>query len=593
MTATIRSFAFVAALAVLSFLQACGGGGGGDTAPPVATDTTPPSVLSATPANGATGVPANAFISLTVSEPLRCGPTVTGNFGTITGTLTCTNTADRALVVVVPSAPLTPLARYTFRFSGYQDPAGNTGPEFVSEFTVVAAADTRPPTLQSVSLADGATGVSVTLPNTVYTFDEDITCRGQVTITAPDHAAYTIVGTTTCAGKTLTFTPDPTAPKAYYGTVHTRTLPVGAVSDASGNLLAVANVGTFTTARPAVANPKLYVSLFPEADGSKAVAIVDAAAGTVKQVGFPGVPGFSMFSATVVDSMTGKVYFASKGGFKVYVRDLATDDIRPSIDLDPTLTTTHAIWAMTRTENAVCIAMSASLPLGVSQNRLRCFDPRSHAVTFDGANNSLATASMFMTGLQYVTAPAKRLYAIAALTTAMEEFFPPAGTPGTLVKLHPTSYAVEQTYAVGSVPTAFRVHDVTGQVWVANAGDKTISIVNPTSGQVETMGLGFTRTQQRPEGLLLDLARNRVFVTDGESKVYVYDLSTRREVAQFTLGVGTTVPKQLAILGNELWVTCANGTVVAINLDTLAITRTLIVGNSPVGLTSYAPSSSQ
>ncbi len=450
------------------------------------------------------------------------------------------------------------------------------------------AGDTTPPQVASVTPTEGATGVALTA-SVEATYNESLACSGVIGTVVKIAGVDAAVG---CDGaaKKMSLSPQAELPA---DTVVTATIP--AATDMAGNKGQPVTVN-YRTAKKAVATTaKLYASLVPEVDGSKAVAIVDSAAGTVKQVGFQagnGQPGFGPFCAITVDSKTAKVYFASCGGFKIYVRDLVTDDVLPSIDLDPTLARIDLVWGLALTETDVCAAMSGSVPDGVSQNRVKCFDRMTNLPTFDGANNTLAAADMFTTKLQYGTAPAKWLYAINALTTSVSQVFPPAGTPGTLVRLNPATYAVEQTYAVGSVPMAFRVHEVTGHVYVANAGDKNISIVDPTNGRTEVMDLGFTRMQQRPEDLALAMAKDRVFVSDGESKVYVYSLSGRQEVAQLSLGAGSG-PKKLAILGNELWVTCGNGMVMSIGLDSLVVTRTLALGNSPVGLASYAPGNAQ
>lgn len=450
------------------------------------------------------------------------------------------------------------------------------------------AGDTTPPQVASIIPAEGATGVALTAP-VEATYNENLDCSGVIGTVVKIAGVDAVVG---CNGpaKKMSLSPQTELPA---DTVVAATIP--AATDVAGNKGQPVTVN-YRTAKKAVATvAKLYAGLVPEVDGSKAVAIVDSAAGTVKQVGFQagsGQPGFQAFCAITVDPKTAKVYFASCGGYKIYVRDLVTDGVLPSIDLDSTLSRIDLVWGLTLTETDVCAAMSGSVPDGVSQNRVKCFDRVTNLPTFEGANNTLAAAGMFTTRLQYGTIPAKWLYAINALTTSVSQVFPPTGTPGTLVRLNPVTYAVEQTYAVGSVPMAFRVHEVTGHVYVANAGDKNVSIVDPASGRTEVMDLGFARMQQRPEDLMLAVTKDRMFVTDGESKVYAYSLSGRQEVAQLSLGAGSG-PKRLAVLGNELWVTCGNGTVVAIGLDSFTVTRTLTLGNSPIGFASYSPGSVQ
>ncbi|MFA9262775.1 MAG: Ig-like domain-containing protein [Undibacterium sp.] len=449
------------------------------------------------------------------------------------------------------------------------------------------ATDTDPPKVMSVTPANGATGV---IPTTKVeaTYDEALKCDG---VTGQTVQIAGVDATVACdsVAKKMSLTPKSALPA---DTMVTATLP--AATDMSGNKGLPVSV-TFKTAAPVAVNPKFYVGNLPAVDGSNAVTVVDMTTGSMKAINFPAVPSVIAIINAAVDTTALEAYFAGSSGYQLYVVDVATDTLKSLIKFDPTPGASHQVFGMQLVGTDICLAMSGSTPVGFSQNRLRCWSRSSHLPTFEGANNSLAAEPMFTTGLKYAAAPANKLYAVSALRSTIVGGNPvyPAGTPGVLTVVNPSGYAVEQTFSVGSVPVALDVHPTTGDVYVANAGDKNVSIVNPATGRTEVMGLGFTRTQQRPESLVLAPAKDQVFVSDGESKVYVYSLTTRREVAQFSVGVGTSIPKRLAILGNELWVTCSSGMIVVVNLDTLSVSRTVSVGLTPVAFASYAPGSAQ
>lgn len=457
------------------------------------------------------------------------------------------------------------------------------------------AGDTTPPQVASVTPTNGATGVAPTTSVEVV-YNEALKCDG--------------VGGTVMAGSyEATVHCDGTAKKM--ALAFTTQLPLGAVVpavvpggvDVAGNKADPVSV-TFTVVTPVVTSAKVYVGVIPEVDGSKAVAIIDAATGTVKHVGFQvgnGQPGFGPLYANVADPLTGKVYFAPRGGYQIYVLDLVTDAVLAPIRLDPTLTVSHFVWDLVLTETEVCAVMSASVPLGVSQNRLQCLDRWTNEVTYSGANDMLAADDMFTTRLKYVAAPTKKLYALNALRTTVlaglggSGGFPVPGTPGTLVALDPVSHTVAKTYAVGSVPVEFDVDPGNGDVWVVNAGDKTVSIVHPSTGQVETWtppAPRFADSSQRPWGIVLDPDKDRVYITDSASLVVVYELSTRRELTLVNLGLGT-FPGRLMIRGDELWIACNGGMIAIVDRDTLVVDKMIAVGAYPNAFASYAPGNAQ
>lgn len=454
-------------------------------------------------------------------------------------------------------------------------------------------ADSTPPQVMSVTPSNNATGVAPTA-KVEATYDEALNCTdvsGKIVQVAGVDATVSCDGT----AKKMSLSPKSALPA---DTLVTATIP--AATDMAGNKGLPVAV-TFKTVTPVVTSAKLYVGLNPNVDGSNAVAIVNKTTGAVKQVGFPGVPGFGPLYANVVDALAGKVYFAPRGGFKIYVLDLATDAALASIDLDPTLARNDLVWDLTLTESEVCAAMSSSRPVGASQNRLQCWDRWTNVSTFSGANNTLATSDMFTTAIRYVATPMKKIYAINAVDSAIEGSDPrhPAGTKGTLVVLNPVTKAVEQTVSVGSVPVAFDVSKTTGKVYVANSGDKTVSIVNLAAGTVETMALpNYPGMYQRPTSIVVDDGRDRLYVTDNVSSVVVYQLSTRQELTRISLaGLSAglySIPTTIKMVGSDLWVSFTGlNSLVVISADTLLVTQTVSVGSSPVAFASYAPGNAQ
>ena len=140
--------------------------------------------------------------------------------------------------------------------------------------------------------------------------------------------------------------------------------------------------------------------------------------------------------------------------------------------------------------------------------------------------------------------------------------------------LNRTTLALERKVKVGSVPVDFAVHPTSGDVWVLNGGDKSLSVVHP-NGNVETTPMsGLNESPyQRPTSILLDVGRNRAYITDWYQNVLVYDLTTRREVRRISLGTIGSSPRTMLLRGSDLYVVLTNrGTVMKVNVDTFAVT---------------------
>ena len=443
--------------------------------------------------------------------------------------------------------------------------------------------DTKAPevVLADVRPSSGATGVERDA-TIVVPFDEELACG------APVIGLFGEVnGTLTCenvGGKgklslkpTTSLNPDVVYPFTVVAT------------DRAGNR-SNPYTGSFRVRPLRALDAKAYVGTVPNTDGSDAVSVINLATGAVKSIGFPAVPGFGPLYSVVVDPVTARAYFAGWGAAKLYAVDIETDTPLPTIPIDAVQSVIHVSYGLTLTESDFCVVLSASFPVGASENRLQCWDRYSLALTYTGTNHSLADTSMITTGVRFVTQPAKKLYVINALRRTVDGGTPTAGTPGTLAVLNPTTYAVERTIPVGATPRDFAVDPVTGLIWVANAGDKTVSIVNPANGQVETMELTSFVSNQAPRGITIDRAKDRVYITDWQYSVYIYRLSTREEITRVNAGAGAYLT---SIVGNDLWVLFGDGSMVAINRDTLTVQRTVTLraNSSPNSLATYGGNS--
>ncbi len=166
--------------------------------------------------------------------------------------------------------------------------------------------------------------------------------------------------------------------------------------------------------------------------------------------------------------------------------------------------------------------------------------------------------------------------------------------------LNPGTNTVERRVAVGAVPVDFAVHPVTGDVWVLNGGDMSISIVHPDN-QVETVplsGYGERSPSNRPNNILLDPERNQFYITDAYNKVFVYNLATRKEIKQIVTGPALVGPRVMAIIGGELHVVTTNAdqtqggvggaSVVVVNREALTVTRSIYgLGFFPNAIVAY------
>ncbi len=170
---------------------------------------------------------------------------------------------------------------------------------FTSGATTPPPTDTTPPTVISVSPANGATGVA-TGTAVAVTFSEAVVPNGGVTLAVDGGAA--VAATVSVSGSTVRLTPQ----TALAASTRYRVSVGTAVRDAAGNPLATASSTTFTTATPPPSDttPPAVVSVSP-ANGATGVATGTAVAVTISEAVVPNggvtlaVDGGAAVAATV------------------------------------------------------------------------------------------------------------------------------------------------------------------------------------------------------------------------------------------------------------------------------------------------------
>jgi hypothetical protein len=221
-------------------------------------DTTPPTVSAVSPASGATGVSLATTVSATFSEAMNAA-TITATTFVLknpSGTTVAATVAYNATTRVATLTPMSPLTggptTYTATVvggtSGVKDQAGN--PLAANRTWSFTTIDTTPPTVQSTSPSNNATGVSLNGAVTV-TFSEGMTAS---TITAAgaivmkNSAGTGVLATVTYAASQRTATIKPNSSLANR-TTYTVTVKGGStgVKDAAGNAMVSDYVFSFTT----------------------------------------------------------------------------------------------------------------------------------------------------------------------------------------------------------------------------------------------------------------------------------------------------------------------------------------------------------
>jgi LmbE family N-acetylglucosaminyl deacetylase len=221
----------------------------------VAPDTTPPTASAVTPANGAGNVSLGTSVSATFSESIAPASVTSTSFVLRDGSgnaVSASVSASGSTATLQPSSNLQPSTTYTATLlsgaSGIKDTSGNAlASDYTWSFTTVDP-DTAPPTVSSVTPADGATNVSNGTSVTA-TFSEPISATS-VTATSfvlRDGNGNSVNASLSASGRTATLQPGSALQSS---TTYTATLLSGSngIKDSSGNALASDYTWSFTTA---------------------------------------------------------------------------------------------------------------------------------------------------------------------------------------------------------------------------------------------------------------------------------------------------------------------------------------------------------
>jgi YVTN family beta-propeller protein len=166
----------------------------------------------------------------------------------------------------------------------------------------------------------------------------------------------------------------------------------------------------------------------------------------------------------------------------------------------------------------------------------------------------------------------------------------PAGTDDTGSVTGPVTDAViTLRFRVGRDPSDLAVHPVTGDVYVSNTADDTVSIIDETAHRVtDTVDVG-----HEPYDITIDPTTGLVYVSNGGGEedadqdkwtgsVSVIDAETRRVVHTIVFPRGKW-PGGSAVdpSTHSLFVTNSDATVSVIDTDTNKVVATVEVGRSP------------
>lgn len=133
--------------------------------------------------------------------------------------------------------------------------------------------------------------------------------------------------------------------------------------------------------------------------------------------------------------------------------------------------------------------------------------------------------------------------------------------------------------SVGRDPQGVAVHPSSGEVYVANRGDGTVSVVqNAGCGEVNTVaGL------MSPNALVVDNLANRIYVSDSAAgQVVILDAERHQVVGRISVG---SFPDALAVDPTSGLVYVANagdGTLSVFELDTLQVVSSIDVAQGPL-----------
>jgi DNA-binding beta-propeller fold protein YncE len=437
-----------------------------------------------------------------------------------------------------------------------------------STFRCIADVDSCRPTVTSTTPQNGAVDVSAKGTVVNFTFSEPINCAG-IDGTGEVGSDVKVIVTISCRSASRTVTITPMDNRWPFG-IEAR-LTISGVQNLAGYPSLPVEVAFKT--KPVQVTPSFYIGDQKRDDGSNIVHVISPEGMITKEVVLPPVPGLNLAHRMLADHLTGQLWVMPWVTMRLYAVDLEDHQVA-TLDLSPALDTYFLLEGAFIKGADFCTALARSFTANVwtGQNKLACWNRTTKSQTLT-AKNFLAEEGMRTLRIDLV---GNKLYLVNGLDTAHDNsnFLWLPGTPGELRVLNPTTFALERKVKVGSVPVDFAVHPTSGDVWVINGGDKSLSVVHP-NGNVETMPMsGLSESAyQRPTNIVMNTGKGQVYITDGYQNLIVYDMATRREVRRIPLGTVGSSPRTMLLRGLDLYVVLTNrGTVMKVNVDTFEVT---------------------
>lgn len=411
------------------------------------------------------------------------------------------------------------------------------GPTITAARLVLADGTSRP--------AAGAVDVPAKGTKLVTAWSESLACAG----VAGEGKVGDLWMKVECSGAELSFMPGRSGEERWpFGSTNTVTMT--GVRGASNFPSATESVSFTTRAAGVGGGAKVFAANYnangdPTSSSYGAAVTVLNSNGTSQMVRLPGLPASSMWGTLQrlsIDPVMGVVYVGG-AGLSLYRLDLETGEVLRSLDLILPEAPWHIIQGIAFQGDDVCVAMGRRDFVDyASKGVLSCWSRYTLDRTFKSATNHLVPGDMVVMDLVPVP-ERKTYYAVAYETSAYglimgeggglrEEIAP--GSKGLVVEVDAETKAIKRTFTVGAGPRSVVYDAARSRLIVANSGDRTLSLIDLSSGNVVTRALsGFTGYQR---------------------------------------------PMQLKIVGGELWMSNYDRQLVALHLDILQETRRVTAG---------------
>lgn len=285
----------------------------------------------------------------------------------------------------------------------------------------------------------------------------------------------------------------------------------------------------------------------------------------------------------VIASSDGKTAYVSNYGGGAYntlaVVDLVAQKALPAIDLGP-LRGPHGLDFA---GGKVWFTAEAAKAIG-------SYDPASGKVDWILGTGQNRTHMIFVSkdDQKWIVTTNVNSGTVSIIQKAAPRQPAPQGPPGTMLApprgvFGPPGGDWDETVVrVGNGSEGFDVSPDRKEIWIANAQDGTVSIINVSTKQVvETLAANVPHANR----LRFTLDGKLVLISSlGMSDLVILDAATHKEVKRITLGHGAA-GIQMQLDGTRAFVACSPDNYVAvINLKALEVTGHLDVGTEPDGL---------